>query len=100
MLDILRGVLHLVVYIAHGGWGYTLGVIETGHVGWNRYFVRCLEGSNDDPVVGDLVGPVVDILEREQHIPVGPGRTSFRRTSFRKKRQRTERSNTASGNNK
>jgi hypothetical protein len=60
-----------VVYIAHGGWGYTLGVIETGHVGWNMHFERCLEGSNDDPVVD----PVVDVLEKEQHIPAGPGRT-------------------------
>jgi hypothetical protein len=65
-----------VVYIVHGGWGYTLGVIETENDGSNRNFERCLEGNNDDRDL--VVVPVVDALAKEQHIPAGAGMTLAR----------------------
>lgn len=65
-----------MVYIAHGGWGYTLGVIETVHDGSNGDFERCLEGNDDDrDLVVDLV---VDALAKERHIPAGAGMTLAR----------------------
>jgi hypothetical protein len=69
----------VVIYIAHGGWGYNLGVIETGHVGCNRDFERWLGGGNNED-------PVVDVLEKEQHIPAAPGMTSTGRKAGLKDR--------------